>query len=293
MSFFGSIVALVTPFDDNFALDRNAFDNLLEWHLEQKTDGLVLLGTTGESPTLNTDEKLYIIKRAVEIVKKNIPIVIGTGTNDTKTTVEFTNRSKELGADGALVIAPYYNRPTQKGCLAHFAEVSKLDFPIIVYHHPKRTGFTFTIDTLNELSKLKNIVSIKEASGDLNFIQSIESLPILSGDDDLTFTLLKKGATGSISVIANVMPSLWKEMHDLCLSHKYEKAEKIVQKLTPLIKAFNLEPNPQCVKYALRCLGLCKSHLRLPMIEPNDFTKKEIKEALSQTSTFEIEALNP
>ncbi|MBI5346186.1 MAG: 4-hydroxy-tetrahydrodipicolinate synthase [Chlamydiae bacterium] len=281
--FKGSMVALVTPFTEKGKVDEKAFRNLVEWHIFNKTDGIICGGTTGESPTLDDKEKIKLIKTCVEMAKNKCLVIAGTGTNSTQKSLELTAKAKELGVDGALIIVPYYNRPTQQGCIEHFKVLSKANIPLIVYHHPGRTGVKLLPQTFQELQKLSNIVAIKEAAGDMNIAKEIKdktTLPMLSGDDGLNFDLMKEGCVGVISVLGNVIPKELKQMISYCLEKKFDEAKKIHEKYLPLTKSLFLETNPQCVKYALFLMNKCKAGMRLPLIEPSDPVKDKIKAAL-------------
>ncbi|KPK32078.1 MAG: hypothetical protein AMS24_05010 [Chlamydiae bacterium SM23_39] len=282
--FKGSIVAIITPFTKDNKIDKKALFDLVEWHIENKSDAIVACGTTGESPTLSDEEKLEIIKICVEASKGRVPVIAGTGTYDTSKSFYLTKKAKELKASGCLVVVPYYNRPTQEGIFFHFKEIAKANLPIIAYHHPKRTGINVELLTFQRLSTIKNIVAVKEASGDLDFIYKlieISSFPILSGDDSLTFPIMKRGGVGSISVVANVIPNVWKKFVSLLLEKNFKKATFLYKKYEKLVEAMTLETNPQCVKYALYLMKRCNSYIRLPLIKPKNEVKEKIKKALS------------
>jgi len=285
--FLGSLVALVSPFNQSNQLDSEALQKLVIWHVQNGTDAIVVGGTTGEAPTLNHQEKLDLLEICLKAAEGKIKIIAGTGTYSTAESKELTKQAKELGADGSLVVAPYYNKPTQEGLFAHFQELDSLGLPIIVYHHPGRTGVTIQPQTFTRLQTLKNIVAIKEASGSLDFFQKVQkncSLPVLSGDDSLTVAMMQKQAKGVISVIANLVPKEWKQMTELCLKGDFLKAKAIENKYKRLCQALFLETNPQGVKYALSLMGKCQPFLRLPLLEP----RKEVKTQIKQ----EMKALN-
>lgn len=285
--FEGSLVALITPFKKNGEVDDEKLTHLIKWHIDNKTDAIVVCGTTGESPTLSQVEKLKIFEISVKAAENKIPIIANTGTNNTLGSVEITQLSKEIGVDGCMAVVPYYNRPTQEGCIEHFKMIANVGLPTIVYHHPKRTGANLTIDTFCKLEKIKNIVAIKEASSDLNFFEELInkcSIPILSGDDSLTLEMMKKGAKGVISVVANIIPKGWKNFIDLCSSKKYSEAESVYNEFIALCKAMTLETNPQAVKYAAYLLNKCSLFLRLPLIIPRKETMNEIEKAMKNLS---------
>lgn len=283
--FKGSIVAIITPFTAEKEVDYQAFKTLIDWHVNEGTDAIVVCGTTGEAPTLSSEEQSQLFKSAIDVSKKRVPIIAGTGTYDTRVSVEKTKKAKELGADGCLVIVPYYNRPTPEGCLAHYTEVGKVGLPMVVYHHPGRTGVKLSAKVLAEISKLPSIVGIKEASGGVELMKEIRQLsdvPILSGDDTLAYEMMELGAVGVISVVANLIPKAWKEMTQNFLQGNRQSAKEIASFYKPLYEAMVLETNPQCVKYAASLLGKCKPHLRLPLVQPRETTKLAILQALAQ-----------
>jgi 4-hydroxy-tetrahydrodipicolinate synthase len=277
LNLHGSIVALVTPFQDSGEVDYKALEDLILWHVEEGSDGIVLCGTTGEAPTLSHEEKMEIFRVGVKGAKGKVPLIAGTGTYNTRQTVQDTESALKIGVDAALIVVPYYNRPTPEGCLAHYAEVSKVGLPLIIYHHPGRTGVKLSVDTLAEICSLPNIAALKEASGFLEITKELKSrvsVPIFSGDDPLTLPLMELGAAGVISIVANLIPRAWKKLVqdvDITIQDKY----------ADLCKAMVLETNPQCVKYALSLLGKCKPYLRLPLVEPRPSTKEAIEAAIS------------
>ncbi len=283
--FKGSIVAIVTPFTQDGEVDYAAFKELVDWHTIKGTNAIVCCGTTGEAPTLSSEEQIQIFKTALDVSNKRIPIIAGTGTYDTRKTVERTRKAKELGVDGCLVVVPYYSRPTPEGCIAHYTEIDKVGLPMIVYHHPGRTGVRLSAEVLAEISQLSSVVAVKEASGGLELIQEIKKLSdidIFSGDDTLTFEMMELGAVGGISIVANVIPKAWKEMVESFLQGNHERAKELNTLYAPLVEAMVLETNPQCVKYAVSLLGKCKPHLRLPLLEPRKANKLAILQALSE-----------
>jgi 4-hydroxy-tetrahydrodipicolinate synthase len=283
--FKGSVVALITPFTEEGEVDYEAFKRLVDWHVSEGTDAIVCCGTTGEAPTLSFEEQLKLFKTAVDVSNKKVPIIAGTGTYDTRKTVERTQKAQELGVDGCLVVVPYYSRPTPEGCIAHYTEINKVGLPMIVYHHPGRTGIRLSAEVLAEISKLSSVFAIKEASGGLELIQEIRQLSdisIFSGDDTLAFDMMKLGAIGVISIVANVIPREWKEMAQSFLKGNLEYARELNALYAPLVQTMVLETNPQCVKYAVSLLGKCWPHLRLPLLQPRETSKLLIVRALSQ-----------
>lgn len=279
----GSIVALITPFKERGEVDFEALKRLVEWQVEAGTDAIACCGTTGEDPTLSEEERRAVLKVVFETVRKRVPVIMGTGTNNTRTSVSNMYEAKEMGADIALVIMPYYNKPTYEGCLAHFEELSRVGFPYIIYYNPSRTGGRLTVEQLGALADLPNVVAIKDASGSVEFTEQLKTMtqvPIFSGDDVIAFEQIKKGAAGVISIVANIMPREWKEMIDLALEGQFEKSAEIYEKLMPLCQSLVIETNPQGVKYAAHLLGKCGPYLRLPLVQPRATTKSAIEGAL-------------
>lgn len=278
--FKGSMVALITPFKKNGNLDIEALKKLILWHIESKTDAIVLCGTTGEAPTLLDEEKLEIFEIAVNLAKHKTKIIAGTGSYSTLKTKELTKQAKEIGVDGVLVVVPYYNKPPIQGLIKHYEEVAKVNIPIILYHHPGRTGTKLTLQNFKQLQKVDNIVAVKEASGSLEFTQELikhTSFDVLSGDDPLVVPMIKAGAKGVISVLANIIPKEWKKINDLCLNEEFDEANKIFEKYSKLVDSMFLETNPLCIKYGLSLMNKCSSNMRLPLIEPNNQNQQIIR----------------
>jgi 4-hydroxy-tetrahydrodipicolinate synthase len=279
----GSIAAIITPFLENGEVDFIGFRDLVLWHIEEKTDALVICGTTGEGSTLSHEEQIELLRIAVREAKGSVPIIMGTGTNDTRVSASNTEAAKENGADGCLVIVPYYNKPTFEGCYEHFSRIAKVGLPVIVYHHPGRTGIKFSAQQLRDLCLIPQIIGIKDASGDVQLaaeFMTISTALFFSGDDALTLPLIALGAKGVISVVANVIPGLWKEFVGCSLQGDYSKARGLLAKYLPLCNSLMLETNPQGVKYAVSLLKRCQPHLRLPLIEPKEVIKEQIARAL-------------
>jgi len=265
------MVALITPFNKDESVDLRALKKLIRWHLENKTDAIVLCGTTGEAPTLTDEEKLQIFELAVDLAKNKMKIIAGTGTYSTKKTINLTKKAKEIGADGVLVVVPYYNKPSREGIFKHYEEVAKIDIPIILYHHPMRTGTKLNLQSFMQLQKIKQIVAIKEASGSLDVAKELlknTTFNVLSGDDNLIIPMMQIGASGIISAVANIIPKQFKEINDLCLRNEFEKAQNIYLRYKNLIENMFLETNPLCIKYGLSLMNKCSSIMRLPLIEP-------------------------
>ncbi|MCS6879669.1 MAG: 4-hydroxy-tetrahydrodipicolinate synthase [Geminicoccaceae bacterium] len=284
--FRGSIVALVTPFR-NGAIDERAFQDLVEWHLDQGTDGFVPVGTTGESPTLSHAEHQRVIELCVEAVAGRAPVIAGTGSNSTEEAISLTRHAKKVGADAALVVTPYYNKPTQEGLYQHFKAIhDAVDLPIIIYNIPGRCVVDMTPETMARLARLPNIVGVKDATNDIvrplltaetcgpEFCQ-------LSGEDANVVAFLAHGGHGCISVTANVAPALCAALHDAWAAGRHAEALAIHRKLMPLHRALFCETNPGPVKYALSRLGRIAPEIRLPLVMPSEANRARIEEALA------------
>ena len=287
--FKGSNVALITPFKDN-VLDEESYIKLINFHIENGTNGLVPAGTTGESPTLNHNEHQKVIEICIKESKGKIPVIAGTGSNSTEEAVALTKHAEKAGADGVLVVTPYYNKPTQEGLYQHYKAINdNTSLPIIIYNIPSRCVIDMSVDTMAKLFELKNISGVKDATGDLNRLdQTIKKLGNefiqLTGEDGLAFEFNKRGGVGIISVTANIAPKLCSEMQMLSKSKKDEdlkKAEIIDKNLQPLHKALFIESNPAPVKYAAKVLGLCTDEIRLPLVKIQKKTEEQIDKALS------------
>jgi len=267
--FRGSIVALVTPFTDTFEVDIEAYGRLIDMHLEQGTHGIVPCGCTGEAATLTHDEQKQIIKFTVERINGQIPVIAGTGSNNTKETLGLTAYAKEVGANGALMITPYYNKPTVEGLIAHYTTVAdQVEIPIMLYNVPGRTQVKMEPSTIATLNEHDNIVSVKEACGSVDQVSQIRGLcniNILSGDDPLTLPMMSVGAAGVVSVAANVAPAKVAGLCEAFEEGDLVKAQELHYELQPLTKALFAETNPMPVKAVLAEMGLIKNNLRLPL----------------------------
>ncbi len=283
--FEGSYVAIVTPFK-NGKIDEEAYKKLIEMHLEAGTDGLVPCGTTGEASTLTMEEHIYMIELTVKLVNKKMKVLAGTGSNCTEDAIELTKEAEKAGADGALVVSPYYNKPTQKGLYQHFKKIAEsVNIPIVLYNIQSRTAVNITMPTVVELAKIKNIVGVKEASGDLSQMTDVirlcpKEFDVLSGDDALTLPLLSVGGKGVISVVANIVPKDVKEMIENFKKGNIKKTQEINLKLFPLIKAMFIETNPIPVKAALNIMGFISPEIRLPLTEMEEENKKKLITAM-------------
>ncbi len=291
--FKGSIVALATPFTSTGKLDLPTLSDLVEWQIQEGTDAIVVCGTTGETPTLSHEEQKMVIETAVSVAGKRIPIIAGTGTYDTATTIAMTQEAKKLGVDGCLVIVPYYSRPSPEGCVAHFRELDKVGLPTILYHHPLRTGVKLSAKVIARICELPSIVGVKDGPSDMEGgieLQSLISKPLLSGDDLLTVPYMATGAVGAISVIANIIPRQAKQLVDLCAQSKFPEAMALYYHYYPFTKALFLEPNPQCLKYAMHLAGKCGPMLRLPLLEPQESIQRAIREAMVRVGIIKQES---
>lgn len=284
--FKGSGVAIVTPFHEDGTIHFEVFGQLLDWQVEQGTDAIIVCGTTGEAATMTQKEQQQIIQFAVERVNKRIPVIAGTGSNNTAYAIEMSRYAESVGVDGLLVINPYYNKSTQRGIIAHFSAIADaVSTPIIIYNVPGRTGMNIAPTTLKELSKHKNIVGVKEASGNISQIADVAmlcgpDLTIYSGNDDQVVPILSLGGMGVISVSANIIP---KDMHNLVISYlegNVQKSLELQLKTNPLNHALFIETNPIAIKTAMNLLGLKVGPLRLPLVDMEKKNLEKLKQAL-------------
>jgi len=287
--FKGSIVALITPFKED-KLDESNYIKLINYHLENGTHGLVPGGTTGESPTLSHDEHKKIINLSVKECKNKIPVIAGTGSNSTSEAVELSSFADKAGADGLLIVTPYYNKPTQEGLYQHYKKINdNVGIPIIIYNIPSRSVIDMSVETMSRLFELKNIVGVKDATGDLNRAEQQykamgDQFIMLTGEDGNALEFNKKGGTGCISVTANVAAKLCSEMQNASLEKNnidlQKRAEEINKLLTPLNNSLFIESNPSPVKYAASLLKLSPDDVRLPLVKITEPTKSAVKKAL-------------
>ncbi len=283
--FFGSIPAVITPFKEK-KVDYNALEKVILYLIENDSNGLVPCGTTGESPTLSHEEHKKIIEETIRICDKRIPVIAGTGSNNTIEAIEYTKHAEKAGADGALVVTPYYNKPTQSGLYHHYKLIAEnTNLPIIIYNIPGRSIIDMSIDTMSELSKIENIIGVKDATNDLFrpvlTMQTIKSnFCYLSGEDGTALAYLAQGGHGCISVTANIAPKLCSDMHKFWREGNITKAQEINLRLSSLTNALFLESSPGPIKYAAYLKGLCASETRLPLVEISETTKKQIKKTL-------------
>jgi 4-hydroxy-tetrahydrodipicolinate synthase len=292
--FKGSLVAMITPFTESGEVDEKGIKKLVEFHIKNGTNGIVPCGTTGESPTLSHEEHKKVIDITIEAVAGRVPVIAGTGSNSTREAFDLTSHAKEAGADGALVVVPYYNKPTQKGLYMHYKKLAEeIDIPIIVYNVPSRTGVNLLPETLAELAELKNIVAVKEASGNLDqMIQIIElcgdKITLLSGDDKLLLPVLSIGGKGVISVVANIIPRDVSDMVREFEEGNYQKAKEIfLSKVYPLSSAMFYETNPIPVKTSVQLMGLPSGDLRLPLAPMSENNLGKLKADLIKFGLLE------
>ncbi len=286
--FKGSNVALITPFKNN-GLDEEAYIKLIHFHIDNGTNGLVPAGTTGESPTLSHDEHQRVIDLCVKESNGKIPVIAGTGSNSTEEAISLTSHAEKAGANGALIVTPYYNKPTQEGLYQHYKAINdKCGIPIIIYNIPGRSVIDMSVDTMARLYELKNIVGVKDATGDLDRVnQTLEKMGKdfiqLTGNDDNVFEFNKRGGVGTISVTANIAPKLCSDFQKFSKSDsddEMKEAERLDKKLQPVHHSMFVESNPSPVKYAAKLLGLCDDNVRLPLVKVTDKTKEIVKKAL-------------
>lgn len=287
MNFGQVLTAMVTPFDENGEIDFQATKNLINYLIANGTDGLVVSGTTGESPTLTEEEKVKLFKFTVDVVNGRVPVIAGTGSNNTKASIELTILAEDVGVDGIMLVAPYYNNPSQEGLYQHFKTISEVtSLPIILYNVPGRSVVNISAETVIRLSKIPNIVSIKEASGDLDAMVEIithtpEDFSLYSGDDGLTIPVLSIGGTGVISVASHIIGSEMQTMIEHFKSGNIQEAAKDHRRLLPIMKALFAAPNPSPVKAALNLKGIPVGGVRLPMIPLNDEQLSSLQQALN------------
>ncbi len=280
----GSIVALITPFKEN-SLNEDVYRKLIHYHLKNGTNGIVPGGTTGESPTLSHEEHKKIIQIAVKECNGKIPVIAGTGSNSTYEAIELSKYAEKAGSDALLVVTPYYNKPTQEGLYQHYKKINdNVGIPIIIYNIPSRSVIDMTVDTMARLNELKNIVGVKDATGDLNRVNLTtkkmgKDFIQLTGNDDNALEFNKRGGVGAISVTANIAAKLCSDFQKSCVKN-FKESEKLNMILQPVHLSMFIESNPSPVKYAASLLGMCEPDVRLPLVQVKEETKKKISEAL-------------
>ena len=290
--FKGSNVALITPFKNN-KLDVDAYIKLIHFHINNGTNGLVPAGTTGESPTLSHQEHQKVIELCIKESNGKNPVIAGTGSNSTEEAISLTTHAEKVGADAALIVTPYYNKPSQEGLYQHYKAINdKIGIPIIIYNIPGRSVIDMTVDTMARLFELKNIVGVKDATGDLNRVnQQKEKMGNdfiqLTGNDDNALDFNKRGGVGSISVTANIVPKLCSDFQKLSITNTTEgqaEAARLDKILQPIHNSMFIESNPSPVKFAAKLLGLCGDEVRLPLVQISDSTKVNIKKTLASAN---------
>ena len=286
--FKGSNVALITPFKNN-KLDVDNYIELIHFHIKNGTNGLVPAGTTGESPTLTHEEHEKVIELCIKETKGKIPVIAGTGSNSTAEAISLTKHAEKVGADGALIVTPYYNKPTQEGLYQHYKAINdNCGIPIIIYNIPSRSVIDMTVETMTRLFELKNIIGVKDATGNLDRVnQQKEKMGNdfiqLTGEDGNVLEFNKRGGVGCISVTANIAPKLCSDFQKFSFSknnNELKEAERINELLQPVHKSLFIESNPSPVKYAAKLLNLCSDDVRLPLVKVTNSTKEAIKESL-------------
>ena len=294
--FKGSITALITPFDQNGEIDWKAFENFVEWQIDQGSHGVVPCGTTGECPTVTHAEHKQIVKRCVEVVNKRVPVIAGTGSNSTAEAIEFTQEAKTDGADAALVVTPYYNKPTQAGMIAHYKAINdSADIPMIIYNVPGRCVVDISNATMVELAKLSNVIGVKDATADLSRPLDLRGMIgdefcQLSGEDATITAYLAQGGHGCISVTANVAPKLCSQLHEAWQKGDLVEMARCRDLLAPLHDAMFCEPSPTPAKYAASRLSLCTDQLRLPLVEATAQCRKTVDDAMDFAGITETSA---
>lgn len=284
--FSGSIPALITPFTETFEVDGDRYQKFVEWQISEGSSGLVPVGTTGESPTLSHEEHGIVIQLCVEVAAGRVPVIAGTGSNNTAEAISLTQHAQKVGADAALVVTPYYNKPSQEGLYQHFKAIhDACDIPIVIYNIPGRSVVDMSVETMTKLFELERIVGVKDATGDLDRCASQRAamgpeFVQLSGEDATAVGFNAMGGVGCISVSANVAPRLCAEMQKACADGDFKKALEIHDKLLPLHRAMFMEPSPAPAKYAGSLLGICRPETRMPILPVTEGTRSVIASAI-------------
>lgn len=287
--FTGAGVAIITPMNDDGSINYEGFAENIEYQINNGTDAIIVCGTTGEASTMTDEEHIECIRFTVEKTKGRVPVIAGTGSNDTKYAVELSKIAQEKGADGLLLVTPYYNKASQNGLVAHFGAIAKsVDIPIILYNIPGRTGVSIEIDTYKRLAEFKNIVAVKEASGNISYTSKLiaqcgDILDVYSGNDDIIVPMMSIGSKGVISVLSNIMPKETHEMTKLCLENNIEAAAKLQMKYLELINSLFIEVNPIPIKEAMNMIGMAAGPCRLPLCEMTDVHRENLKAALNKS----------
>ena len=284
-TFQGAITAMITPLAKNEQVDYEGLIENTHYQIQNGISGLVPLGTTGESPTIHDDEREKIIKTVIETANGRVPVIVGTGTNSTEKTIAYTKQAKTLGADAALVVSPYYNKPTQEGLYRHFTQIAETcNIPIIVYNIQGRTGVNIETTTLKRIAQHENIVAVKEASGNISqmmdVIHEVPEITVLSGDDNLTLPLMSFGGKGVISVVSNLLPRQVSDLTKYCLEGDFESAAQVHFELLALFKAAFIETNPIPIKAAMNLKGLKAGPCRMPLVNLTPQNEEKLRKAL-------------
>ena len=285
--FKGSIVAIVTPFK-NGKIDETSLRNLVNWHIDEGTHGIVPVGTTGESPTLDHNEHREVVEIVIDQVNNRVPVIAGAGSNSTSEAISLLMHAESVGADAALIVTPYYNKPTQEGLYEHFKAIDKasMGIPIMIYNIPPRSIVDMSVEVMGQLSNLENIIGVKDATSDLSRVkkqkkQCKDGFLQFSGEDITAFEFMKNGGNGCISVTANVLPKLCSDFQNLCIEGNYDEALKIHKKLEPMHNALFIETSPSPVKYVLSKMGRIEDELRLPLVSIRQETKEILDKVIS------------
>lgn len=285
--FKGSIVAIVTPFK-NGKIDETSLRNLVNWHIDEGTHGIVPVGTTGESPTLDHSEHREVVEIVIDQVNNRVPVIAGAGSNSTSEAISLLMHAESVGADAALIVTPYYNKPTQEGLYEHFKAINRasMGIPIIIYNIPPRSIVDMSVEVMGKLSNLENIIGVKDATSDLSRVekqkkQCKDGFLQFSGEDITAFEFMKNGGNGCISVTANVLPKLCSDFQNLCIEGNYNEALKIHKKLEPMHNALFIETSPSPVKYVLSKMGRIEDELRLPLVSIRQETKEILDKVIS------------
>lgn len=282
MKLHGTYTAIVTPFNQDGSVDYGCLRDLIEWQAESHIDGIVAVGTTGESPTLTVDEHRRVIETTVDTCRGRLSVIAGTGANSTSEAVELTRHAREIGADASLQVTPYYNKPSQEGLYRHFSAVAELDIPVVLYNVPGRSGLEIAVETIARLAVHPGVVAVKEAGGSVDRVSAIRqacSIDVLSGDDSLTLPMLSVGAVGVVSVASNVVPTLVGQMVSAALKGDFAAAGTLHHRLYPLFRDLFLDTNPVPVKTAMAMMKRIEEVYRLPLCEPSS----EVRETLRRT----------
>lgn len=293
--FTGAGVAIITPFNPDGSIDFDGLGTLIDYQIENGTDAIIICGTTGESSTMTEEEHLSCIRYAVERTAHRVPVIAGTGSNDTRTAIELSVEAEKIGADALLMVTPYYNKTTQAGLVAHFTMIANsVNIPIILYNIPGRTGMGFTVESLKELSNHKNIVAVKEASGNISYTAQVaaacgDKLDIYSGNDDMIVPMMALGAKGVISVLSNILPQETHDMCQYCLDNNFQPAIEMQIKYLDLINSLFCEVNPIPIKEAMNLLGYASGGCRMPLTKMSSDNVARLMASLQKLGMLEIE----